>query len=298
VKVAIYGSGGVGGYFGARLAAAGNEVHFIARGAHLAAMRSRGLKVESGAGNVHLPKPLVHEDPAEIGPVDAVMFAVKLWDVEAAAAKVRPLLRDKSVVIPFQNGIEAPEMLRKALGDQHVLTGVAYIATGIREPGVVAHTGAMERLQVAPGAAEFVAACKAARINIEESADIERARWEKFVFLAGLSGVTAVARQPVGVCRADPELRAALEGSMRETWRLGRKRGARLADDFVEERMRFVEGLHADMRTSLQHDLEAGRRLEAPWLCGAVARMSAAEGLEAPVNRTLYAALRPYINGR
>src|SRR3954471_13441854 len=111
VRVAIFGSGGVGGYFGARLAAAGNEVHFIARGAHLDAMRSRGLKVESGAGNVHLPNPLVHEDPSEVGSVDAVIFAVKLWDVESAAAKVKPLLRDKSVVIPFQNGIEAPELL-------------------------------------------------------------------------------------------------------------------------------------------------------------------------------------------
>lgn len=298
MKIAIYGSGGVGGYFGARLAAAGNEVHFIARGAHLDAIRRDGLKVESGAGNVHVKPALATEDPASIGPVEAVLFAVKLWDVEAAARKIKPLLRDKSVVIAFQNGIEAPDMLRKVLPPENVCAGVAYIATGIKQPGVILHTGAMQRLQVGPGAEAFVAACKAAGINIEATPDIDRARWEKFVFLVALSGVTSLSRQPVGVCRADVELRATFEAAMTETWRLGRKRGVPLPDDFIAERMKFVDGLHADMRTSMQHDLENGRPLEAPWLCGAVARMSAEAGLEAPVNRTIYAALRPYLNGR
>jgi 2-dehydropantoate 2-reductase len=298
MKVAIYGAGGVGGYFGARLAAAGNEVHFIARGAHLAAMREKGLRVESGAGNVHLKAPLVHASPQEVGAVDVVLFCVKLWDVEGAAPSVKPLLRQGAKVIAFQNGIESPDMLRRALGEQHVLPGVAYIATGIREPGVIAHTGTMERLQVGQGAPHFVSACKSAGINIEESGDIDRARWEKFVFLVGLSGVTALSRRPVGECRADAELRATLEAAMREAWRLGRKRGIGLPDGFVEERMNFVDGLHADMRTSLQHDLQNGRPLEAPWLCGAVARMSAEAGLDAPVNRTIYAAMRPYVNGR
>ncbi|MGQ0655818.1 MAG: 2-dehydropantoate 2-reductase [Betaproteobacteria bacterium] len=298
MKVAIYGAGGVGGYFGARLAAAGNEVHFIARGAHLEAIRREGLKVQSGAGNVHVHPAKATDDPASIGPVDAVLFAVKLWDVEAAARKVKPLLRENSVVIPFQNGIEAPEMLRKALGEKHVLTGVAYIATGIKQPGTILHSGSMQRLQVGPGADAFVAACKAAGINIESTPDIDRARWEKFVFLVGLSGVTSLSRQPVGVCRADPALRATFEAAMTETWRLGRRRGIALADDFIAGRMKFVDGLHADMRTSMQHDLENGRPLEAQWLCGAVARMSAESGLDAPVNRTIYAAMRPYVKGR
>ena len=298
MKIAIYGAGGVGGYFGARLAAAGNEVHFIARGAHLEALRRDGLKVESSAGDVHLKAPHVHAGPQGVGAVDVVMFCVKLWDVEAAAASVKPLLREGTKVIPFQNGIESPGMLRKALGEKHVLPGVAYIATGVRKPGVIAHTGTMERLLVGEGAGEFVAACKAAGINIEESRDIERARWEKFVFLVGLSGVTALSRQPVGVCRSDPELRATFEAAMTETWRLGRKRGIALPDDFIAGRMKFVDGLHADMRTSMQHDLENGRPLEAPWLCGAVARMSAESALDAPVNRTIYAAMRPYVAGR
>ena len=297
MKLAIFGSGGVGGYFGARLAAAGNEVHFIARGAHLRAMRENGLKVESALGNVHVKPVLAHEDAAGIGPVDVVIFAVKLRDVEAAAQRVRPLLHERTLVIPFQNGIEAPAIVARAIGERHVVTGVAYIATAIGAPGVIAHTGTMQRLQVGTRAAPFVQACKAAGINIEALEDIERAQWEKFVFLVGLSGVTTLSRQPVGVCRADPELRATFEAAMTETWRLGRSRDVKLADDFIGERMRFLDTMHPEMRTSMQHDLEQGKPLEAPWLCGAVARMSAQAGLDAPVNRTIYAALKPYLNG-
>lgn len=260
-------------------------------------MRENGLQVESGLGNLHLKNPHVHEDPAEIGPADVVIFAVKLWDVEAAAKQLRPLLHERTLVIPFQNGIESPEMLAAVMAKKHVLKGVAYIATGIRAPGIVAHTGTMQRLQVGPGAQGFVDACKAAGINIEALDDIDRARWEKFVFLVGLSGATTLSRQPVGACRADPELRATLEGAMAETWRLGRARGVALPDGFIAERMKFVDTLHADMRTSMQHDLESGNRLEAPWLCGAVARMSAENGLDAPINRTIYAALKPYLDG-
>ena len=297
MRIAIYGSGGVGGYFGARLAAARNEVHFIARGAHLKAIQEKGLRVESGAGDILVKPAKATEDPAGIGPVDAVMFAVKLWDVESAAKQLKPLLHERTLVIPFQNGIEAPDLLKKHIGERHVLPGVAYIATGIREPGVIAHTGTMQRLQVGPGAEAFAAVCRAAGINVEQPADIDRARWEKFVMLVGMSGATALARAPLGVVRADPDLRWLLEEAMRETWRLGCARGVALAQDFVAERMRFVDTLHADMRTSMQHDLENGNRLEAPWLCGAVARMSAEAGLGAPVNHTIYAALKPFLDG-
>lgn len=298
MRIAIYGSGGVGGYFGARLASAGNDVHFIARGAHLRAMKDRGLTVQSGAGNLQLPKPNVHEDSAEIGPVDIVMYAVKLGDVESAAHKLKPLLHERTLVIPFQNGVEAPEIVARVIGRKHVLPGVAYIATAISAPGVVTHTGTMQRLQVGPGADQFVAAAKAAGINIEQAEDIDRARWEKFVFLAALSGVTTLSRRPVGFCRTDPELRATFKAAASETWSVGRKRGVRLTDDFIADRMKFLDGLHADMKTSMQHDLEAGKPLEAPWLCGAVVRMSEELGLDAPVNRTIYAALKPFVHGR
>jgi 2-dehydropantoate 2-reductase len=297
LKVAVYGAGGVGGYFGARLAAAGNEVHFIARGRHLAAMREKGLLVETSAGPVRVAKPLLHEDPSTIGEVDAVLFAVKLWDVEAAAQKLKPAMREGTIVIPFQNGIESPEILKKHLGAKHVETGVAYIATSISAPGVVTQTGTMQGLQVGPGAKAFAEACKAAGINIEVSADIERARWEKFVFLVAVSSATAVARAPLGVVRADPDLRWLLEQCMQETWRLAKSRGVDLGGDFVAGRMKHVDTLHANMKASLLHDLENGGRLEAPWLCGAVARMSAEAGLDAPVNRAVFAALKPFVNG-
>ena len=296
MKIAIYGSGGVGGYFGARLAASGSEVHFLARGAHLRAMREQGLRVESALGNLQI-KVLAHERPEEIGAVDYVVFAVKLADVEGAAERLRPLLHERTLVLCFQNGVEAPETVARVIGAQHARIGVAYIASAIAAPGIVRQTGTMQRMQVGPGAERYVAACKEAGINIEQVDDIDRARWEKFVFLAALSGVTTVARAPVGACRADPDLRASFEAAMTEAWRLGRKRGVKLADDFIGERMKFVEGLPAEMRTSMQHDLEAGKPLEAPWLCGAVARMSAQDGLEAPVNRTLYAALKPFLHG-
>jgi 2-dehydropantoate 2-reductase len=184
------------------------------------------------------------------------------------------------------------------IGKKHVLSGVAYIATSISSPGVVTHTGTMQGLHVGAGAEAFVAAAKAAGINIEQAQDIDLVRWQKFVFLVGMSGATTLSRQPLGVIRADPDLRATLQAAMTETWRLGRQRGMRLADDFIADRMRFADTLHADMKTSMQHDLEAGKPLEAPWLCGAVVRMSDEAGLDAPVNRTIYAALKPFLLGR
>lgn len=298
------GAGGVGGYFGARLQQAGHEVSFFARGKHLTALRNDGLTVESAHGNAKL-KVRVFEDPREAGVVDVVLFAVKLWDTESAAERLRPIVGKDTVVIPFQNGVESTERVGRILGREKVLGGSAYIGTRIKSPGVIEHSGQMARLQFGPvlpsqrAAAEtFLSACREASIQAEIPDDIVRASWEKFVFLVGLSSATAVSRMPIGVVRADPDLRWLLEEAIRETWRVGRARGVALAEDFVEARMKFADGLHADMKASLLHDLEAGGRLEAPWLCGAVARMAREAGFEAPVNRSVYAALKPYIDGR
>jgi 2-dehydropantoate 2-reductase len=305
VKIAIFGSGGVGGYFGARLAAVGEEVHFIARGRHLAAMREQGLKVTSALGNAHIRPVHATDQPAEIGPVDIVTFAVKLWDTDAAAEQLRPLVAKGGHVIPFQNGVESIERLSKVLGAERIMGGSAYIGTRISAPGVIEHTGTMARLRFGPvlpaqrpAAERFLSACQQAGIMAELVEDIVLVNWEKFVFLVAMSSATSVARAPLGVIRGDPELRWLFEQAMRETWRLGRARGVKLPDDFVEKQLAFAETLPAEMRTSMQHDLEAGNRLEAPWLCGAVARMSEQAGLQAPVNRTVYAALRPFVNGR
>ena len=304
MKIAAIGTGGVGGYFGARLHQAGEDVAFLARGKHLAAIRESGLTLKSPHGSANL-KVKVYERPGEIGPVDVVMFAVKLWDTEAAAESIRPLLAGGGVVIPFQNGVESIERLKKILGPAPVMGGSAYIASRIASPGVIEHIGQMSRLQFGPvlpeqrpAAERFLAACKKAGINAEISDDIVRSNWEKFVFLVAVSSATAVSRSPLGVVRADPDLRRLFEQAMRETWTLGRARGIKLADDFVESHMKFMETLPAEMKASMAHDLDAGGKLEAPWLCGAVARMAREAGLQAPVNETVFAALKPYLDGK
>ena len=303
MKIAAIGAGGVGGYFGARLQQAGHEVFFIARGKHLQAIKSNGLKVRSPLGDALL-KVKVFERPEEIGPVDVVMFAVKLWDTESAAESIRPLLAGGGVVIPFQNGVESIDRLRKFFPKETVLGGSAYIASRIAAPGVIEHIGQMARLQFGPllpaqrpVSEKFLQSCKKANINAELSDDIVRANWEKFVFLVALSSATAVSRAPLGVIRSDPDMKWLFEQAMRETWAVGRARGVKLADDFIETRMKFADTLPHEMKASMLHDLEAGGRLEAPWLCGAVDRMAREAGLDAPVNHAVFAALKPLING-
>jgi len=304
MKIAAMGAGGVGGYFGARLQQAGHEVTFFARGRHLEALKNQGLKVESAHGDAQL-KVHVLEDPREAEVADVVLFAVKLWDTESAAERLRPIVGPHTTVIPFQNGVESIERLRNFFSEKNVMGGSAYIATRIKSPGVIEHTGQMARIQFGPvmpsqrpAAESFLAVCRDAKIQAEIPEDIVKANWEKFVFLVGLSSATALARAPIGVVRADPDLRWLFEQSMRETWLLGRARGVALAEDYVEQRMAFADGLHADMKASLLHDLENRGRLEAPWLCGAVVRMATESGIEAPINRSVYAALKPYLNGQ
>jgi 2-dehydropantoate 2-reductase len=283
---------------------AGHDVTFFARGRHLEAMRANGLAVESAHGSARL-KVRVLEDPSEAGVVDVVLFAVKLWDTESAAEQMRPIVGKETLVIPLQNGVESIGRLRKIFPSEAVMGGSAYIATRIKEPGVIEHSGQMARLQFGPllasqkpTALRFLQACKEANIQAEIPEDIVRANWEKFVFLVGVSSSTASSRAPLGVVRSDPDLRWLFEQAMRETWRVGRARGVALAEDYVDQRLAFADTLHADMKASLAHDLESGGRLEAPWLCGAVARMGKELGIDTPVNRSVYAALKPYIDGQ
>jgi 2-dehydropantoate 2-reductase len=304
MRIAVMGAGGVGGYFGARLAVAGNDVVFVARGRHLAAMRERGLVVKSALGDVRIARPRLADDPASAGPVDVVLFAVKLWDTEGAAKALRPLVAGGGVIVPFQNGVESVDRIGAVVGAARVMGGVAYIAATIAEPGVVAHTGTMARLRFGPTIAAqrpageaLLDACKGAGLDAELSPDIRRALWEKFAFLAAFSGLTSASRQPLGIVRGDADLRAALEAAIREVDALGRAKGIALAADFVLQQMKFADALPAEMKSSMQNDLAAGNRLEAPWLCGAVARMAKEAGLEAPVNATLYAALKPFCAG-
>ena len=304
MRIAVIGTGGVGGYFGGRLAQSGHEVAFLARGEHLAAMRERGLAIESGSGNATVTAATFTDDIAALPPCDVAMLCVKLWDVEATAKRLAPLLAQGGVVIPFQNGVDAPDILRRELGEERVLGGIAYIAATIRAPGVIAHTGSMARLVVgafdprtAYAAQAFRDACTGAGVHCDASPDVRRALWEKFCMLSAMSGCTSMARQPVGVVRSDPDLRAAFEAAVAEAATVGRARGVALAQDYVARQLTFLDGLPAEMRSSMQNDLAAGRRLEAPWLSGAVVRMARESGLPSPVSATLFAAVKPYLDG-
>ena len=300
MRIAVMGAGGVGGYFGARIAQAGHDVRFIARGSHLDALRSRGLTLRSAAGDASL-RVRAYEHAAEAGVVDVVLFAVKLWDTESAAESLRLSVSRGGVVIPFQNGVESTARIGAVLAPSRVLGGAAYIFARIAELGVIMHTGTLARLRFGAmlpeqqaAAQAFEALCRAAGLEAEHVADIERVLWEKFVLLVGLSSSSALTRQPVGAVRADPDTRGLLEELMREVWQVGRARGVALADDFVEQQMRFVDTLAPQMKPSMLGDLEAGARLELPWLSGTVARMAREAGLAAPMNRAAYAALKPY----
>jgi 2-dehydropantoate 2-reductase len=295
VRIAIIGAGGVGGFFGARLQQAGADVHFVARGAHLAAMRSDGLRIESPLGDIHLPRVNVTDDPADIGVADIVWLSVKLWDMDTAIRSMRPLIGPATGVISFQNGVQKDDILRRAFGDRAVMGGVAYIATNIDRPGVIKHTGTMQRLifgeydgrRSARGESLLAASIRGG-INAELSDDIRKAVWEKFVFLVGLSGSTTTMRQTIGPIRSNPRSRRFLSELMRETVAVGRALGVALPADFAEQRLAFVDGLPDQMTSSMHHDLKAGKRLEVSWLSGSVAQLGEQTGVPTPMNRAVW----------
>jgi 2-dehydropantoate 2-reductase len=304
MHIVFYGAGGIGGYFGARLLAAGEQVSFVARGRHAQAMREHGLRVKSPLGNVQVAVPSISEDPTALPKADLVVFAVKMPDAESAAARLAPLMNAGSVVLPLQNGIEIVDVLSAALGPAPVALGAAYIPAKILEPGVIEHAGGFASLRFGALQAEqrpvleaFAAACQRAEVQVELVDDMRRVMWEKFVFLVGMSSLTALTRLPIAVARTTPELRALLQQVMEETAALARAEGVALPEDFVAKQMTVVDGLPAAAKASMANDLDAGKPLELPWLAGAVARRSERRGLKADANRFVAAALAPYVNG-
>ncbi len=289
------GSGGVGGYLGARLVRGGADVTFIARGPHLAAMRVNGLVIESAFEPIRLDKVSATDDPASVGPVDFVLFGVKLWDTETAARSLLPIFKPRTGIISLQNGVRKDEMLRTIFGADAVMGGVAYMATTIARPGVIAQTGAIQRMifgeydgRRSSRAELLLAAALMGGIGAEISDDIRRAIWEKYVFLVGLSGSTTSMRMPLGPILSHPNTRRFMLDLMREAVAVGRAQGVALPEDFAEGRLAFMDGLPADMTSSMHHDLERGRPLEVGWLSGDVAEMGAALGVPTPVNRAVH----------
>jgi 2-dehydropantoate 2-reductase len=299
LRIAVMATGALGGYFGARMAAAGHDVSFIARGANLEAIRTSGLRIESVLGDLHLPDPHVTDDPGEVGPVDIVLFAVKLWDTEKAAAQALPLIGPGTRVITLQNGVDSPERLAPILGGNTVVGGSAYIATVLSAPGVVTHTSPFARMicgRIDGGTdarlGAFVDAAREAGIDIAQSEAMNCERWQKFVFLVGLSGATGTTRMPLGPILADPDTRAFFYSLMAEVVAVGRATGVALPADYADDRMAFAEASPPGFKASLLHDLERGSRLELDWLAGKVVELGRALGVPTPANDAVYAVLK------
>jgi len=301
------GAGGVGGFFGARLVRGGADVTFIARGAHLAAMRERGLAIESTSteDSFTLPKVQVTDDPATIGQTDLVMFGVKLWDTEQAARSLLPIMGPQTGLISFQNGVQKDDLLRPIVGEAAIMGGVAYVGTNISRPGVIAQKGPMQRLVFgeydgsrSQRAQAFLAACKRGGINAEISPDIRSEIWQKFIFLASMAAVTAATRKPLGPVRSHPMTRRFLLDLMREVVAVGRAHGVAIPENFAEQRLAFADTLHPDMTASMHHDLEQGRPLELQWLSGGIVDLGAKVGVPTPLHRAVRDALILHAAGR
>jgi 2-dehydropantoate 2-reductase len=304
MRIAVVGAGGVGGGFGAALAKAGADVIFIARGAHLAAMKSEGLKVQGGRGETHLVPTRATEDPASIGKVDIVLFCVKLWDVESAGQKIRPLIGPDTAVIPLQNGIDAAERLIPILGPDAVMGGVAQISASIIGPGLIQQVGSFMRMifgeldgKRRKRAEDFLALCLKAGFDATLSEQIQTELWMKFILLASNASIMALARQPIGRLRDDPDLRPIFIAAYRETIDVGRARGVALPVDALEKILDFTGHAPPAMKPSMALDLERGNRLELPWLGGKVVELGLKLGVPTPTHSMMYAMLKPYIMG-
>ncbi|MCP5150678.1 MAG: 2-dehydropantoate 2-reductase [Chromatiales bacterium] len=306
MRIAVMGAGGVGGYLGARLAAAGNDVHLIARGAHLAALRASGLRLR-GVEPLDLPDIVATDDPATVGPVDLVLFCVKLYDTDAATAAVAPLVGADTMVLTLQNGIESVARIGAALGTQAVLGGAAYFPANITAPGEVTYLGKIARMpHVAfgePGGGpstrtrRLARICEDAGIEARVCDDTDLVLWEKFLLIAGTSATTTIARCTIGAVRDDPDLRWLLAAAIGEAARVGRAAGIALADDAEQRILDVLETNPADGKSSQLVDLENGKRLELDGLSGAVVRMGRALAEPTPVHSTVYAALKRYRDG-
>jgi 2-dehydropantoate 2-reductase len=297
-------AGAVGGYFGARLAQAGNEVAFVARGRQLEALRAHGLRVYSPLGDVHLPDVEVTDEPAGIGTVDLVLFTVKLWDTTEAADAIKPLLGENTAVVSLQNSVVKDDTLGQALGAQHIIGGVCYIAATIAEPGVIRHTGTIAKLVFgeydgsrSPRVRQFRDACADASIDAEISDRIEQAIWEKFVFLVGVSGTTSLARSAIGPIRGHPRSRAFLHDAMEEVVQVARAQGVPLRADYADDRIAFADQMDAGATSSMYRDLEQGHRLEVDWLSGDVVERGTRLGVATPRNRAISDILSIYSGG-
>jgi 2-dehydropantoate 2-reductase len=300
MRIAVIGAGGVGGYFGGRLAKSRHDVTFIARGTTLTALQTRGLRVDSIAGDFSVAPVQVTDDPSTVGVVDAVFFAVKSWQLAEAAEAARPLFGPFTVAVPLENGMEAPAVLSRILGADHVLGGLCAIVSYVAEPGHIRHVGAVPMIMLGEldhtrtsRVEQLRSVIEAAGVKAEVPVDIHRSMWTKFLFIAPMSGVGALTRVSVGVWRAMPETRELAGRAVREIMSLATARGVYLAEEALADTFARYDGLPPLSTSSLQRDVIEGKPSELDAQIGAVVRMAAESGVPVPVCATIYAALLP-----
>jgi 2-dehydropantoate 2-reductase len=304
MRIAVVGVGGIGGPYGASLAAAGADVTFVARGAHLEAIRENGLRVEGDRGETHIRPAQATDDIAGIGTVDFVLLCVKLWDVEHAGAQLRAIVGPGTAVIPLQNGVDAAERLIPSLGQEAVMGGTAFVTGNIAAPGIIRQTGTYQRMtfgeldgRTSERGQRLRALCEAAGFEGVLSPDIRVPIWEKFLLLVPLSGLNTLTRVPLGRWREDPDLLALYEAALREAVAVGEAEGVRLPPDSVETSMAMMWSMPPYHMTSMGNDLRRGNRLELPWFAGKVVELGRRHGIPTPVNGFIYLALKPHIGG-
>jgi 2-dehydropantoate 2-reductase len=300
MRIAIFGTGGAGGYFGAQLARSGEDVVFIARGAHLQAIRKHGLRVETPGGEIVVQPAQATDEPAQAGVVDVVLVGVKSWQVIEAARSIRPMVGPKTFVVPLQNGVEAPSQLATVLGAEHVLAGLCGTLSWLTGPGRIRSIGDVHFVKFgelddrASDRAELLRqAFERAGVKVEVPSNMQRALWEKFLFVVSLGGVGAVTRVPVGIVRSLPETRAMLEQCMREILAVARGRRVPMTDSIVSDTLAFVDSLAPDGTTSLQRDIVSGKPSELEAWNGAVVRLGREAGVATPLHEFLYYSLLP-----
>jgi len=300
MKIAVMGAGGVGGYYGGRLCAAGEDVTLIARGAHLAAILENGLQVRSAAGDFHV-RPKATQDPAEIGPVDLVLFCVKSYDTEVAARQILPITGPDTVVLCVQNGVDNEDKLARIAGAGHILAGVVHILSTVSAPGVIDQTAGPRTLRfgeldgrLTPRTERILRAFRASGVQTDVSTNVQVDLWQKFLFICAQGGVTAMTRLGIGEilgCQATLDF---YRGVMEEIYAVASARGVILPADSIERTLAFVRSQHPDMRSSLAHDLEKGNRLEVEALVGTVVRFGREAGVPTPFCFAIYACLLPH----
>ncbi|MEN3974497.1 2-dehydropantoate 2-reductase [Emcibacter sp. SYSU 3D8] len=304
MKIAIMGSGGVGGYFGAKMALAGHDVTFIARGAHLDAIRKNGLLVKTDTAEMRVDPARATDDPATIGPVDVVLFTTKLYDTSEAAAQLKPVMGPDTYIVTIQNGVSGADLIGEVLGHGKVLPGSTYIISHLEAPGVIRHMGQFQRIvfgevdgSMSARGRAFEQLCRESDIDVEFSDKVLTTMWEKFIPLTVMSGMTSLLRLPIGPILADPELSAMVDAAVEEAVSVGRAKGVELHEKAASRVQKSVRMAPYDTKASMLIDLERGKKMELPWLSASVARWGEELGVPTPTHKFIAAALKPYAAG-